>query len=294
MAAPEAFSSEGDAGSRQESASTQRVRTAIDTEALSLRLVFWALAAVALVFLIGPTIVVLLTSFTPSESLRFPPSGLSLRWYWALLDADQMQRAAWASLVVAFWTTIISVVLGTAASLAIARSTSNWVRAADVLFMSPLLLPALAFGFAALVFISRLGFSPSIPLLVLGHVIVCVPFVLRTTTAALTQLDPALLDASTSLGGSRWMTFHRVTLPLIAPGVASGAFLAFMASFDNVPVSLFLSDERTEMLPIHLWQQIDTNLDVRTAAVSGLIVILTLVLMVIAERMAGLTRQISR
>src|ERR1043165_234330 len=90
--------------------------TAVDKEALSLRLVFGGLAAIAMVFLIGPTIVVMLTSFTSSESLRFPPSGLSLRWYWALLDADQMQRAAWASLIVAFWTTVISVVLGTAAS----------------------------------------------------------------------------------------------------------------------------------------------------------------------------------
>src|ERR1041384_4486250 len=171
---------------------------AADIEALSLRVLFGALALVAMVFLIGPTIVVILTSLTPSESLRFPPSGLSLRWYWALLDADQMQRAAWASLVVAFWTTVIAVVLGTAASLAIARSRSKWVRAADVLFMSPLLLPALAFGFAALVFVNKLGFSPSIPFLVLGHVIVCVPFVLRTTTASLTQLDPALLDASRS------------------------------------------------------------------------------------------------
>ena len=269
-------------------------RPAVDVEALSLRVVFGLLAAIAMVFLIGPTIVVILTSLTPSESLRFPPSGLSLRWYWALIDADQMQRAAWSSLVVAFWTTVISVVLGTAAALGIARSRSSWVRAADVLFMSPLLLPALAFGFAALVFINRLGLSPSIPLLVLGHVIVCVPFVLRTTTAALTQLDPALLDASQSLGAGGLMTFRRVTLPLIAPGVGSGAFLAFMASFDNVPVSLFLSDERTEMLPIHLWQQIDTNLDVRTAAVSGVIIVVTLILMLIAERMAGLTRQIAR
>ena len=264
-------------------------RTAIDWEALSLRVVFGVLAAIALVFLVGPTIVVLLTSLTPTESLRFPPPGLSLRWYWALLEADQMQRAAWTSLVVAFWTTLISVVLGAAASLAIARSRSKWVRAADILFMSPLVLPALAFGFAALIYINRLGFSPNVPLLVLGHVVVCVPFVLRTTIASLSQLDPALLDASFSLGGSRWMTFRRVTLPLIAPGLASGGFLAFMASFDNVPVSLFLADERTEVLPIHLWQQIETNLDVRTAAVSGVIVIFTLVLMLLAERFAGLT-----
>src|SRR6266478_715953 len=214
----------------------------VDWEALSLRLVFGALAAVAILFLVGPTLVMLLTSFTASQSLKFPPDGLSLRWY-------------------------------------------------IVLFMSPLLLPALAFGFAALIFIHKLGFSPSIPFLVLGHIVVCVPFVLRTTIAALSQLDPALLDASYSLGGGRLMTFRRVTLPLIAPGLGAGAFLAFMASFDNVPVSLFLADERTEVLPIHLWQQIETNLDVRTAAVSGLIVIFTLVLMLLAERLAGLTRQ---
>src|SRR6478672_13136753 len=166
-------------------------RAAVDMEALSLRVVFGVLAAIAMVFLIGPTIVVILTSFTPSQSLRFPPDGLSLRWYWALLDADQMQRAAWNSLVVAFWTTVLSVVLGTAAALGIARSRSAFARACDVLFMSPLLLPALAFGFAALIFIHKLGFTPSIPFLVLGHVIVCVPFVLRTTVAALSQLDPA-------------------------------------------------------------------------------------------------------
>jgi putative spermidine/putrescine transport system permease protein len=266
-------------------------RHAIDWEAASLRLVFVALTVFAMVFLIVPTVIVLITSLTASESLKFPPPGLSLRWYYALLDADQMQRAAWNSLVIAFWTTLISVGLGAAASIAIARSRAKWVRACDILFMSPLLLPALAFGFAALVYINKLGFSPNIPLLVLGHVVVCVPFVLRTTVAALSQLDSALLDASQSLGGSPWMTFRRVTLPLIAPGLGSGAFLAFMASFDNVPVSLFLADERTEVLPIHLWQQIDTNLDVRTAAASGLIVLFTLALMLIAERMAGLTRQ---
>jgi putative spermidine/putrescine transport system permease protein len=266
-------------------------RRAIDWEAMSLRIAFAAIAVFAIVFLIAPTIIVLITSLTPSESLKFPPPGLSLRWYYALLDADQMQRAAWNSLVIAIWTTLISVVLGTAASIGIARSRSKWVRTADMLFMSPLVLPALAFGFAALVYINKLGFSPNIPLLVLGHVIVCVPFVLRTTIAALSQLDPTLLDASHSLGGSQWMTFRRVILPLIAPGLGSGAFLAFMASFDNVPVSLFLADERTEVLPIHLWQQIDTNLDVRTAAASGLIVIFTIVLMLIAERMAGFTQQ---
>jgi putative spermidine/putrescine transport system permease protein len=263
-------------------------------DARSQRIVFGMLAAIAIVFLIAPTIIVLLTSFTATESLRFPPQGYSLRWYRALLDADQMQAAAWNSLIVAVGTTMISVVLGTAGALAIARSQARWARIADLLFMSPLILPALAFGFAALIYIHQLGFNPSLRLLVLGHVIVCVPFVLRTTIAALAQLDGALLDASASLGATRWMTFRRITLPLIGRGIGAGAFLAFMASFDNVPVSLFLADERTEMLPIHLWQQIDTNLDVRTAAVSGLIVVATIILMILAERFAGLSRQLAK
>ncbi|HJU22403.1 MAG TPA: ABC transporter permease [Casimicrobiaceae bacterium] len=260
----------------------------------SQRALFGIVTAIAIVFLLGPTIIVLLTSLTATESLRFPPQGYSLRWYKALLDADQMQAAAWNSVIVAFWTTVVSVVLGTAGALGIARSRTRFARVADVLFMSPLILPALAFGFAALVYIHQLGFHPSIPLLIVGHVIVCVPFVLRTTIAALAQVDRALFDASASLGAGRWMTFRRVTLPLIGRGVGAGAFLAFMASFDNVPVSLFLADERTEVLPIHLWQQIDTNLDVRTAAISGVIIVVTIVLMVLAERFAGLSRQLSR
>ncbi len=263
-----------------------------DWEALSVTIVFGALTLVAAVFLIAPTIIVILTSFTASQSLTFPPSGLSLQWYRALIDADQMQRAAWTSLVVAVWTTVICVVLGVAAAVALSRSRSAWMKAADTLFMSPMVLPALAFGFAALIFINKLGLRPTIPTLVLGHVVVCVPFVLRTTVASLQQLDPALLEASYSLGASWWRTFRRVTLPLAAKGIAAGGFLAFMASFDNVPVSLFLADERTEVLPIHLWQQIESNLDVRTAAASALIIVLTLALMVLAERFAGLTRQL--
>lgn len=267
-------------------------RRKVDWSARSLHIVFGLICAIAVVFLVAPSIVVLLTSFTASESLKFPPAGLSLRWYRELLDAEQMQQAALNSLIVAFWTTVLSVVLGTAAALGITQGRARWTRAADVLFMSPLLLPALAFGFAALSFLYRLGLRPTLSLLVLGHVVVCVPFVLRTTLAALSQLDPMLLDASRSLGASGWRSFRRVILPLISKGMGAGAFLAFMSSFDNVPVSLFLADERTEMLPIHLWQQIEANLDVRTAAASGLIVLLTLLLMVVAEKSVGLTRQL--
>ena len=177
-------------------------------------------------------------------------------------SGDQIQAAAWNSLVVAVATTLLSVALGSAGALAVARSHAAWARALDSLLMSPLVLPALAFGFACLIYFSMIGLTPSVPLLVLGHTVVCFPYVMRTTVASLAQLDPGLLEASESLGGKPWFTFYRVTLPLIGKGIGAGAFIAFMASFDNVPVSLFLADARTEVLPIHMWQIIENDLDV--------------------------------
>jgi putative spermidine/putrescine transport system permease protein len=263
-------------------------------DAWSLNLVFGAIAAVAIFFLLAPTLIVLLTSFTNSASLKFPPEGFSLRWYAALVDATQIQHAAWNSLVIALATTVLSVAIGTAGALVVSRSRAAWARALDALLLSPLVLPALAFGFACLMYFSMIGLTPSVPLLIVGHTVVCFPFVMRTTVASLAQLDPGLLEASESLGGGTWITFRRVILPLIGKGIAAGAFIAFMSSFDNVPVSLFLADARTEVLPIHMWQIIDNDLDVRTAAVSGVLVAFTIVLMILAERFAGLTRQLGR
>src|SRR5215469_2311291 len=261
---------------------------------LSYSLVVYGIALIAVLIIVTPVIVVLMISVTENRTLKFPPTGFSLQWYAQLFDpvaSRPIQRAASNSIEIACFSTLFGVVLATAASLGLSRSRARLARVADSFFMSPLVLPGITFGLAALVYFSLLGFRPSLNLIVAGHLIVTMPFILRTTTASLTQLDPALLDSSASLGASWLYTLRRVTLPLIAPGIAAGAFLAFMASIDNVPVSLFLSDERTEMLPIHLWQQIDTNLDVRTAAVSGLIVIFTLILMLAAERFAGLTRR---
>jgi putative spermidine/putrescine transport system permease protein len=264
----------------------------LDWEERSFDFVFWLMAGICVFVLLFPSVIILMTSFTSSASLKFPPEGFSLRWYAALADADQMQRAAWTSLKVALLTTLISVVLGTAGALGIARNRTGWAKGLDAFFMSPLLLPALAFGFAALIYFNMIGWGAAFWPLVIGHVVVCVPFVLRTTIAALSQLDPALLDASRSLGAGEIFTFRRVTLPNISRGITAGAFLAFMSSFDNVPVSLFLSDARTEVLPIHLWEIIETNLDVRTAAASTLLILFTVVLMLVAERFAGITKQL--
>ena len=159
--------------------------------------------------------------------------------------------------------------------------------------MSPLVLPALAFGLAALMFFSLIGLPISLLTLVIGHTIVCVPYVVRNTVAALTQLEPTLLESSAILGASRLYTFRRIVLPLIRPGIISGAFIAFMSSFDNVPVSLFLRDAATDMLPIRMWQDLEGKLDVTIAALSSVLIIGTVALMAIMERTTGLSKRLT-
>ena len=188
--------------------------------------------------------------------------------------------------------TVLSVLLGVPAAMAIARSERAMARVLDSLFMSPLILPALAFGLASLIYFSRLNVNLSLTTLVIGHSVVGVPYVIRTSVAALSQLPLALLESSASLGATRAYTFRRVTLPLIAPGIAAGAFITFMSSFDNVPVSLFLRDASTDMLPIRMWQDLEGKLDVSIAAVSSLMVLGTLVLMIVMERLTGISKRI--
>lgn len=263
-----------------------------DLDTITFHATVIVLALICVTILVAPTVIVIITSFTSAFSLRFPPPGYSFRWYVALLDAWQLHFAALNSLKIALWTTGISIVLGVAAALGIARSKTLTAKVLDSLFMSPLVLPALAFGLSALMLFSAVGIPVSPLTLVIGHTVVCVPYVIRTTVAALAQLDPVLLESSASLGASRLYSFRRITLPLIRPGILAGGFIAFMSSFDNVPVSLFLRDARTDMLPIRMWQDLENRLDVTIAAASGVLIVATVALMILMERVAGLSRRL--
>lgn len=261
---------------------------------LSYAVVIGGIALVAVLIIVTPVIVVLATSFTENRSLKFPPTGFSFRWYAQLFDpaaSRPIHRAVENSLTIALFSTGFGVVLATLAALGLARNNRTLARVADNFFMSPLVLPGITFGLAALMYFTLIGFRPSLGLIIAGHLIVTMPFILRTTTASLSQLDPALLDSSASLGASWFYTLRRVTLPLIAPGIAAGAFLAFMASIDNVPVSLFLSSARTDVLPMRMWGMMESTLDVRVGAVSGVLITFAFVLMLIMEWTVGLTRR---
>jgi putative spermidine/putrescine transport system permease protein len=262
---------------------------------ISYTLIIALSAAVALIILLGPILVVLITSLTTAPSLKFPPPGLSLKWYAALFDpvrSRHMHIAAGNTLAVALSATLIVTLLGVAAAVGLAGQRGRWARLVENCFLGPLILPTLAYGFAALMLFSLLGLRPSLPLLIIGHAVVIAPFTFRTTLASLAQLDWALLESSASLGAGRLATFRRVTLPLIAPGVAAGAFLSFIASIDNVPVSLFLSNARTDMLPIRMWGMMEATLDVRVAAASGVLITGVIALILVMERLVGLSKRL--
>jgi putative spermidine/putrescine transport system permease protein len=254
--------------------------------------VFGVLGVLAGVLLLAPTVVVLITSFTSGFSLKFPPPGYSPRWYAALWnDSPELISAFVLSVELAAIATSVSVVLAVAAALALARRKEAWARAFEAMLLSPLMLPALAIGLSLLMLFNLAGTGLSFWTLVIGHVAITTPYILRTTSASLLQMDGSLLECAHSLGARPLYVFRTVTLPLIARGIAAGAFIGFMYSFDNVAVSLFLSDARSDVLPIRMWQIIESNLDVRAAAVSGVLIAATLVMMVVMERVAGISKQ---
>ncbi|MFM0715707.1 ABC transporter permease subunit [Paraburkholderia strydomiana] len=247
---------------------------------LSFNAVMGLMGGIGLLMLIGPTLIVLVTSLTSGYSLKFPPPGLSLRWYQALIfDSPEIIDDLLLSLRLA------------AAAVTLARRRTFSARLLDSFFMAPLTIPSLALGLGILILFNLESAGLSFYSLLAGHIVLCAPYVLYTTSASYAQLDPALLDSSTCLGAGGWFTFRRVVLPALVPGIASGAFIAFMNSFDNVALSLFLSDARSEVLPIHLWHIIEDSLDVRAAAASGVLIIATLISMLLMERLAGLSRQ---
>ena len=250
----------------------------------------WTVSLLALVYLLLPTLIIVGASFTSTDFIAFPPEGLSLRWFAKLWELEAVRSAAARSLGIAAAATSVAVALGVAAAFPLVRGSFPGREVLNALLMSPLVLPSLVYGLAALIFVSALGLQLSITVLVLSHVAIIVPYVIRTTAASLALLDPQLEDAARSLGANVWRTFLYVVFPNLLPGIATGGAFAFISSFDNLTVSLFLAGPRVETLPIRLFAMIEFDLDPSVAAISTVLVLITLAVVLIAHRAVGLTR----
>ncbi len=257
------------------------------------RALVYGLGVVCLVIMVAPVFVSVAMSFTSGLTLKFPPPGLSLQWYARLFDptySDQVHIAAWNSAEIAIFTVVAAAFITVPASYGMARIRPRLANTLEPILLAPLVLPSLVFGIALLITASLLHIPPSVPLVVTGHVVVFGPLMFRTTAGIAAQLDPSLEEASMLFGASRLGTFRRVVLPLLMPGVLAGMFLVFVQSLDNVSMTLFLAPPGTTVLPLRMYAMLEQELDPRIAAISGVLIVLSLIALLVVQRLAPLLR----
>ena len=247
------------------------------------------LGAAVLVFLIVPTLIIVPMSLSPGAVLHFPPPGLSLRWYQAFLTDPEWVSATLFSVQVAAITTVASVLVGTAASVALVRGRLPGRTLVEALLMAPLIVPHIIVAIAVYLQFAPLGLTGTVPGFVLIHTALAVPYVVLVVSAGLQRLPPSLELAGLNLGASRLTCFRRITLPLILPAVLAGAVFAFLASFDETIVSFFISGAEHKTVTRKMFEDIEFNLSPVIAAASTLFIIATVLLMAAANasRAAG-------
>ena len=249
-----------------------------------------AVVAALLGFMTLPSLIVLVASFNPTEIMAFPPSGLSLRWYMNALTYPQFQRAAVNSLIVTAASALLAVPIGTAAALALVRRRARWSPLWTAVLLSPLVIPGVAAGLGFLILAASLGMLTSRAVLVAAHVVLVLPFVVRSVAVSLASVDPTLERAAASLGAVPWRVFRRVTLPLLRPGLFAALLFAAIVSINEFVVSLFVSTRVTEILPVAMFTYVVNYTDPTMAAVSVLFIAATVVVVIVADRLLDLAR----
>jgi putative spermidine/putrescine transport system permease protein len=240
------------------------------------------------VAMVLPIAVVVLTSLTPREFLEFPPSGLSLRWYVAILESGVWTTALQVSLQIALIATSASLVIGVMAALGLRAASGRWSTGLQTFFLSPLMIPSLLIGLGLLRLFDEAHIRPSILTVAVGHTMIATPYVIRYVLASLAGIDPALERASAILGAGAWRTFRRITLPLMRPGIVAGALFSFIMSVDDVNIALFLSDIHVLPFSVKLMGHVEQNADPLGAAVASILVILAFVVLLVCDRIAGI------
>jgi putative spermidine/putrescine transport system permease protein len=241
-------------------------------------------------FVLAPILIVCAVAFTPEGFLSFPTRGLSLRWFRTILDYPEFIRAFRDSVWLAALSSTLAIGLAVPAALGIVRHRFPGREAMTALFMSPLMVPHVVLGIAFLRFFSQIGLNGTVLGLVLSHIIVILPFALRLVLAASYGMDRRIEHAAVSLGASASTVFRRVTLPLILPGVVSGWMLAFINSFDEVTMTVFIASPSTTTLPVRMFLYIQDNIDPLVASVSAALIFLTIAVMLLLEKLYGLER----
>jgi putative spermidine/putrescine transport system permease protein len=239
------------------------------------RLMRIAIVGLILAFLAFPIGIVFVVSFSSASYLTFPPPAFGLRWYRAYFSNADWLGPTELSFAVAGAVVVLSTVLGTLASLGIGRLPRALRVISSGLILSPLIVPVIVVAIGVYYAYAKFGLVGTPIALILAHTCLAVPFVVTSVSASLSGIDPRLEQAALSLGATPTGTFLQVTLPLIRPGVLVGALFAFITSFDELIVSLFLSGVGAVTLPRRMWEDLRYAIDPTIAAVSTLTILLT-------------------
>jgi putative spermidine/putrescine transport system permease protein len=240
--------------------------------------------------LMMPAVLVVVVSFTAGATMSFPPDGFSLRWYSAALQSGPFMGALGTSTELAAITTALSLALGLCAAFAIDRYRFRGRSVFRTLTLSPLIVPVVVLGLGLLQFLSWLHLHQTFVGLLAAHVVITLPYVVRTLTASLLLFDRTLEQAAMNLRAPPLTVLRRITLPVLAPAMISASVFTFVTSFGNVTLSIFLGSASTKTLPVQIFTYVENSYDPVLAAVSTIVIFVTLVVIVIVERMVGIEK----
>lgn len=252
-----------------------------------------AFVALMVVFLLAPIVVVLPSAFSSDVALTFPPQGFSMRWFENLFARREFLSAAWLSITVAVMATVISLVVGLFAAYALFRFDFRGRSFFEALFMTPLVFPAIALAVSLAMVMSTIGLLRDFWGLLIAHVLITLPYTIRTIGASLREISIAIEDAALTLGARPIQLFWYVMLPLLRPGIVAGAVFSFIISMDEFTVSLFLTGPGLTTLPIEIFNYAEFNSDPTIASISVILILISCLAVTVIERLVGLRRVLS-
>jgi putative spermidine/putrescine transport system permease protein len=250
----------------------------------------WIAALFTVVFLMTPLVVTVAVSFGSSSIFTLPPPDWSTRWYERLANTRGLWPSLLTSLQIAAFSTAVALVLGTLCAIALVRGRFPGREAIATFLISPLMLPGLVVGISMLQGFKAAGLREAYSSLLIAHVIITLPYIVRTVLAALSLFDFSLIDAARTLGCSYPTAITRVLVPALGPAFLTSGMFAFLASMDNYPISIFFTDAWTKTLPIQMLQFVEENPDPTIAAVSTGLVLLAILALIVGDRLVGLRK----
>ena len=244
--------------------------------------------ALVYIFLCAPILIIISTAFDSSSFMSFPPKGFSLKWFVNVFNSETFMTTLGISIKIAMLATIISLIIGIPAAYALSRKSYKGRALLQNIFLSPIIVPGVVLGFASFKYlIIKLQMDVFTSLLI-GHVIIVIPYIIRVIGSSLENLDFSIEEAAVSLGATRVKSFFLVVLPNVTSGVIAAFMLSFINSFNNVSVSLFLTGPGISTLPISMMSYVEYNYDPTISALSVILMVFTILIMFVIEKTLGL------